>query len=160
MYQSYRIKAFLGAFTGEGRNDVNYVFFQIRDMMMQSRFIGAGAAAQMDSNIAVSADYIVTFLAVHFGYAAVILMAALFTGLIGKIFHMAFKQKNELGMMMACGSGMVFLYLQCCILWRILPFCRLCQVNCLSSQAEHPTWQFPLCLQGSCLVYTDSKCSA
>ena len=111
MYQSYRIKAFLGAFTGEGRNDVNYVLFQIRDMMMQSKFIGAGAAAQMDSNMAVGADYVVTFLAVHFGYAAVILMAALFTGLIGKIFHMAFKQKNELGMMMACGSGMVFFVL-------------------------------------------------
>ena len=89
----------------------NYVLFQIRDMMMQSKFIGAGAAAQMDSNMAVGADYVVTFLAVHFGYAAVILMVALFTGLIGKIFHMAFKQKNELGMMMACGSGMVFFVL-------------------------------------------------
>lgn len=111
MYQSYRIEAFLGAFTGEGRNDINYVFFQIRDMMMQSKFIGASGAAQMDSYLGVNVDYVITFLAVHFGYAAVILMAALFAGLIGKTFHMALKQKNELGMMMACGSGMVFFVL-------------------------------------------------
>lgn len=111
VYQSYRLKAFFGAFAGEGREGINYVLFQIRDMMVQSKFIGASDAAQMDSYIGISRDYLITFLAVHFGYIAVILTGALLGVLIGKTFHMALKQKNELGMMMSCGSSMVFFVL-------------------------------------------------
>ena len=110
-YQSQRIMGFFGAWKGEGKTTENYVFFQIRNMICNSKFWGESSLENMDSYIAVNMDYVITFLAVHFGYAAVILMAALFGILIGRIFYIALKQKNELGMMMSCGSGMVFLVL-------------------------------------------------
>lgn len=110
-YQSHRITTFLSAFKGEGRTTGNYLFFQIRDMISSSKFFGESSLGNMDSYININVDYVITFLAVHFGYVTIILMAALFGILIGRIFYMAFRQKNELGMMMACGSGMVFLVL-------------------------------------------------
>lgn len=113
-YQSYRIKAFIGAFTGEGKEGINYLFFQNRELLSSSKFLGASGmdiSERLASYTTINTDYVITFLASCYGYAIVILLAALFGIFIWRIFSMALKQKNQLGMMMSCGSGMVFLVL-------------------------------------------------
>ncbi len=113
-YQGQRLAAFIGAFKGEGREGVNYVFFQNRDLISQSRFWGAGRAEYLEGMLPgnmFNTDYILTFLASCYGYVTIILLAALFGVFIFRIFQVAFRQKNQVGMMMSCGCGMVFLVL-------------------------------------------------
>ena len=44
-----------------------------------------------------------------YGIIAAAVIIALLVGLIIKIFHISFKQKNQLGMIIGAGCGMVFL---------------------------------------------------
>lgn len=52
-------------------------------------------------------DYILTYLSSTYGMVAVLLLCSVLTVLIITVFHVALKQKNQLGMLMGCGCGMV-----------------------------------------------------
>lgn len=54
-------------------------------------------------------DYILTYLSSVYGTIAAILLCCIVAVLILAVFNTAMKQKNQLGMMMGCGCGIVFL---------------------------------------------------
>lgn len=53
-------------------------------------------------------DYVLVTLVAAYGMVAGVLAVALLLLLVAKIFHISFKQKNRLGMIMGCGCGVVF----------------------------------------------------
>lgn len=110
-YQSYRIRAFIDAFSGEGKEGINYLFFQNRELLSSSKFWGSSGINVSERLGSYNTDYVITFLTSCYGYVVAILMAALFGVFIWRIFSIAFRQKNQLGMMISCGNGMVFLVL-------------------------------------------------
>jgi len=58
---------------------------------------------------AFNADYILTYLSSVYGIIAAILLCCVLAVLIFAVFNTALRQKNQLGMMMGCGCGIVFL---------------------------------------------------
>ena len=58
---------------------------------------------------AFNADYILTYLSSVYGTIAAILLCCVLAVLIFVVFNTAMRQKNQLGMMMGCGCGIVFL---------------------------------------------------
>ena len=95
---------------GRDPKGINYVRYTVLDLLKGSRFVGADN--EVLDYIGVmpyyNREYVLAFLATSFGYAAVIALAAVLGLLIFGIFHIAFRQKNELGMIISCGCGMNF----------------------------------------------------
>lgn len=91
----------------------NYVRYKVLEILRGSRWIGRGDRADFSGFVTtvpgLNQSYVLAFVASVFGYIAVIGLAALFGVMLFLIFRTAFGQKNELGMMVSCGSGMVFL---------------------------------------------------
>ena len=58
---------------------------------------------------AFNADYILTYLSSVYGTITAILLCCVLAVLIFAVFNTAMRQKNQLGMMMGCGCGIVFL---------------------------------------------------
>lgn len=56
-----------------------------------------------------NADYILTYLSATYGIIAGIAACAMLVVLILAVFRTAVKQKNQLGMVMGCGCGMILL---------------------------------------------------
>ena len=110
-FQSRRIKMLLGL----DPQGVNYVRYRVLEILRGSRFIGRGNGADLTELVTTVPDlnqsYILSFVAATFGYAAVIGLAVLFGVMLFQIFRIAFGQKNELGMMISLGCGLVFLTL-------------------------------------------------
>lgn len=110
-FQSRRIRMLLGL----DPQGVNYVRYRVLEILRGSRFIGRGDGADLTEFVTTvpgfNQSYILSFVAAAFGYAAVIGLAVLFGVMLFQIFRIAFGQKNELGMMISCGCGLVFLTL-------------------------------------------------
>lgn len=110
-FQSRRIRMLLGL----DPQGVNYVRYRVLEILRGSRFIGRGDGADLTELVTTVPDlnqsYILSFVAAAFGYAAVIGLAVLFGVMMFQIFRIAFGQKNELGMMISFGCGLVFLTL-------------------------------------------------
>ncbi|MDE7404691.1 MAG: FtsW/RodA/SpoVE family cell cycle protein, partial [Lachnospiraceae bacterium] len=110
-FQSRRIRMLLGL----DPQGVNYVRYRVLEILRGSRFIGRGYGADLTELVTTVPDlnqsYILSFVAAAFGYAAVIGLTVLFGVMLFQIFRISFGQKNELGMMISCGCGLVFLTL-------------------------------------------------
>ncbi|MBD5546080.1 MAG: FtsW/RodA/SpoVE family cell cycle protein [Lachnospiraceae bacterium] len=110
-FQSRRIRMLLGL----DPQGVNYVRYRVLEILRSSRFIGRGDGADLTELVTTVPDfnqsYILSFVAAAFGYAVVIGLVLLFGVMLFQIFRIAFGQKNELGMMISCGCGLVFLTL-------------------------------------------------
>lgn len=109
--QSRRIRMLLGL----DPQGVNYVRYRVLEVLRGSRFIGRGYGAGLTELVTTVPDlnqgYILSFVAAAFGYVAVIGLTVLFGVILFQIFRIAFGQKNELGMMISLGCGLVFLTL-------------------------------------------------
>lgn len=103
-YQMARIHAFL-ANSGEE----NYLTATVRSVLASSQWIGSNDMDVTDLLPGFNADYILTYVSSMYGMLAAILFCCILALLIFAVFFMAGKQKNQLGMMMGCGCGMVFL---------------------------------------------------
>lgn len=105
--QSRRIRMFLGA----DPKGINYVRYAVLDALKDSQLIrtGSGDFSKFIGRVpSYNEDYVLAFLTVSFGYAAVAALAALLGLMVFGIFRITFRQKNELGMMISCGCGMNF----------------------------------------------------
>lgn len=105
-YQSARIQAFLNP---DASND--YVIKIIRTVLEESSFLGRNQEGL--ELIAVKLpelhnDNIFVGIVAAYGIFAGILIVTLLAGMVIKIFRVSFRQKNQLGMIMACSSGLVF----------------------------------------------------
>lgn len=74
-----------------------------------NKFIGSNSTGISRTFPSFNGDYILTYLSSTYGMTAAILVCCILTVMIFFIFGTALKQKNQLGMMMGCGCGMIFL---------------------------------------------------
>lgn len=104
---SRRVRMFLGL----DPKGINYTRYAVLDVLKDSQLIKTGNV-DFSKFIGIvpsyNEDYVLAFLAVSFGYVSVAALAALLGLMVFGIFRIAFRQKNELGMMISCGCGMNF----------------------------------------------------
>lgn len=104
LYQKERVSAF---FSTSG--DTAYLTRTLRSLLESSRLIGSNGADVSRTLPAFNGDYILTYLSSAYGMIAAVLVCCMLTVVIVIVFRTAVKQKNQLGMLMGCGCGMVFL---------------------------------------------------
>lgn len=104
LYQKERIHAFVS-----NSGDENYLTETLRSFLTTNKFIGSSDADITGMLPGFNTDYILTYLSSTYGMIAAILVCCILAVLILIIFATAMKQKNQLGMMMGCGCGMIFL---------------------------------------------------
>ena len=103
-YQKARIQAVVS-----NRGETSYLTATLRSILTANKFAGNSGVDVTEMLPAYNADYILAYLSSVYGMIAAILVCCILTVLILTVFHTAMKQKNQLGMMMGCGCGMIFL---------------------------------------------------
>ena len=103
-YQKARIQAFVS-----NTGDANYLTATIRSFLKTNKMIGSSGADISEKLPGFNADYLLTYLSSTYGMIVAILVCCVLAVLILFVFGTALKQKNQLGMMMGCGCGMIFL---------------------------------------------------
>jgi cell division protein FtsW (lipid II flippase) len=103
-YQKERIQAFVS-----NSGDANSLTMTVRSFLAANKFIGGNGVDISRFLPAFNADYILTYVSSTYGMIAAILVCCSLAVLIFIIFGTAMKQKNQLGMIMGCGCGMIFL---------------------------------------------------
>lgn len=114
-------KARLLAMTSSYEDGYNYVKLAIQEMLGRCQMVGAAAvnqsgAVEGTTGVSILADaglahteYVFIQLLSSFGILAGMIVVLLLALLIVKVFHISMKQKNQLGMMIGVGCGLVFL---------------------------------------------------
>lgn len=103
-YQKARLVAF---FTGSG--EANYLTNVLRNVAASCRLYGSNG---VDASITIpeyNSAYVLSYISITYGLIAGILIACALAALIAIVFGISLKQKNQLGMLMGCGCGMVLL---------------------------------------------------
>mgnify|MGYP000001843747 FL=1 len=103
----YQIARLQAIFSGGGEED--YFTEMLHSFWQQNKWIGKSGSDVMGNLPAFNADYILTYLSSVYGTIAAILLCCVLAVLIFAVFNTAMRQKNQLGMMMGCGCGIVFL---------------------------------------------------
>lgn len=103
-YQEARIRAFF-----RNDNDVNYITNTIRAFLKNSALVGSGKESIFGNIPDINQDYVFTYIVNSYGIIAGTLIVALLATLILFMFSAVIKQKNELGLVMGTGCGMVVL---------------------------------------------------
>lgn len=102
-YQMERLQA---AFSADSEN---YIQMMLQNFLSSSRFIGNSGMNITETLPEFNSDYILTCLTSMYGILPAILLCCILAALVFGIFNTAIKQKNQLGMLMGCGCGMVLL---------------------------------------------------
>ena len=103
-YQKARLVAF---FTGSG--EANYLTNVLRNVAASCRLYGSNG---VDASLTIpeyNSAYVLSYISITYGLIAGILIACALAALIAIVFGISLKQKNQLGMLMGCGCGMVLL---------------------------------------------------
>ena len=103
-YQKIRLQAF---FSNSG--DANYLTATLRSFLSTDKLIGSSRGDISEYLPGFNTDYLLTYLSSAYGMIAAMLICCLLAVLIFSVFGTALKQKNQLGMLMGCGCGMIFL---------------------------------------------------
>lgn len=102
----------LSAFFLHQGTDENYVSNMLRSLIRNSSFIGSTHTAEKSIFASLpdyNSSFILTWLASVYGKISILVVCAVFTLLIIWMFQSALKQKNQLGMIMGCGCGILML---------------------------------------------------
>ena len=103
-YQEARIKAI---FQKSGNA---YYMESILDPFLESyKFVGSSGKDLISELPNFNSDFIFTYLVSSYGLLAGILICCILAAIILIIFGASIRQKNQLGMVMGCGCGMIFL---------------------------------------------------
>ena len=103
-YQIARIQAMFSS-----GSETDYLTKMLHSLWRQNKLIGKSKSDVTGILPAFNADYILTYLSSVYGIIAAILLCCVLAVLIFAVFNTALRQKNQLGMMMGCGCGIVFL---------------------------------------------------
>ena len=103
-YQTERIRAFLSA-SGEGF----YLTSVLRGLCQNIEMIGNSGNDVIGSLPEFNSDYVFSYILNSYGIIAGIIIVAILAALVLFIFGASVKQKNELGMVMGFGCGMILL---------------------------------------------------
>lgn len=99
-YQEERIRSFL-----RGSGDGFYVTGIIRTLLKKVQWLGNSDAQVIGNLPEFNGDYIFTYVISTYGVVAGLLIVMVLSALILSIFYAAFKQKNQLGLVMGVGCG-------------------------------------------------------
>ncbi len=103
-YQRDRILAFL---TNSG--EANYLTQLIRTYLSNSVFLGnSGIQLAIEDIPDFNSSWILVYLSSTYGILVAVFVCCMLAILIIKVFSVSLKQKNQLGMVMGCGCGIVF----------------------------------------------------
>lgn len=105
-YYRDRLAAMLGM-TGEDGS--SYTVHFVREWMTGSRLIGEGRSLPDVAAMPSPNDTVLAWLAGYYGILEAIAVAGLLLFLILKFFHLSWRQRNQLGMLMGAGCSIVFL---------------------------------------------------
>lgn len=94
----------------------NHALQTLRSIVTNSAFIGASNKKSLLQE-GQNSDYILSTLSAYYGILAALVAVLLIFLLIRKIFQISSSQKNQLGMMMGYGCGMVFFV---SVFWNVL----------------------------------------
>lgn len=103
-YQKERIHAIVS-----GSGDANSLTATVRSFVETNKFIGSNGADVSQALPSFNGDYLLTYLSSTYGMIIAISVCCILAVMILAVFGMAVKQKNQLGMVMGCGCGMIFL---------------------------------------------------
>lgn len=106
-YQMARLRAFL---MQDG--DYGYITITLRELLKSSRLIGGdkGTVASLTDRLpGFNSDYILVSLMSSYGILAGVLILVLLAVLMGNIFRISVRQKNQLGMLLGISCGILFL---------------------------------------------------
>lgn len=87
----------------------NYLTSTLRSLLETSQWVGSSGEDISGILPSFNGDYVLTYLSATYGIIIAILICCILASMILIIFGMAVKQKNQLGMLMGCGCGMIFL---------------------------------------------------
>lgn len=103
-YQIERIDSFLSA-SGDGF----YLTSLLRTLRTNIQMVGNSGTNVIDSLPEVNGDYVFAYILNSYGLLAGIVVVAVLATLVVFVFGIAIQQKNELGMIMGFGCGMILL---------------------------------------------------
>lgn len=103
-YQEERIRSFLS-----GSGDGFYITDIIRTLLKKVQWMGSSEAQVIGNLPEFNGDYIFTYVISTYGIWAGLLIVVVLAVLILSIFGTAFKQKNQLGLVMGVGCGTLLL---------------------------------------------------
>lgn len=103
-YQVDRIRAFI---TNSG--EANYLTNMFRTYLDNCQLFGNSGMEVVGYIPEFNSQWILVYLSSTYGVIAGALICCILAVLVVKIFSISLKQKNQLGMVMGCGCGMVFL---------------------------------------------------
>lgn len=104
-YRSVRIKSFLN---GNTNGEIYDYGRQLAiDFMRNSHWMGKSGQEMVGVVPDINNDYLLLFLASHYGVAAVVLVGLLLLVVVTRMVHIAFGQRNQLGMIIGCGCGIL-----------------------------------------------------
>ncbi len=122
-YRSERLRMLL---SGDLTND--YLVTATREIRDHSALLGGSESGIRRISETVPemfvSDYTLVGIGSVFGIAAVAVLLLLLIALVAKIFHISFSQKNQLGMMVGCGCGIVFfwkIFVSCLVNFQLIP---------------------------------------
>ncbi|MDD2958498.1 MAG: FtsW/RodA/SpoVE family cell cycle protein [Lachnospiraceae bacterium] len=104
-YQTERFRYFLSGDTSK----YDYTGTMLKSCLTQMKVLGAGEKSTAVTVPCFNSDYILTFLGTFYGLIAAILVCLVLLFVTFRIFRISIRQKNQLGMIMGCGCGLVFL---------------------------------------------------
>lgn len=102
-YQLERIRVFLAI-----NGDMHPLKRVLQDAFRNSKMIGTGSIDITGSVDGINADYLLSYLTSTYGLLTGIAVCCIISGLVIYVFLISKKQKNQLGMMMGYGCGMIF----------------------------------------------------
>lgn len=103
-YQVARLQAFLTA-----SGDANYMTAMLRANLLNSQFIGSSQNELTESLLYFNSSYILSYILSTYGLLLGAVICCTLLVLVVKIFSISFRQKNQLGMCMGCGCGVIIL---------------------------------------------------
>lgn len=104
-YQRDRIRAFF-----VGSEDADYITNRLRALARAGRLVGGSGRDIADVIPSFNRDYILTYLTTSYGILAGAAVCCILAALIFLVFRAAVRQKNQLGLVMGWGCGLVFLF--------------------------------------------------
>ena len=107
MLASYQIQRIQTFFSGSDElNYINNIYSILRSNMQNSQFIGSNGR-DLKYMFEVGDSYLFSYVLSVYGQGAAIMIMGILIFLILQIFSLSFQQKNQVGMCMGCGCGMV-----------------------------------------------------
>lgn len=107
-YQRLRLQSFFHIL--DETNDYSFVYRCVRTILENSKWIGASIdMADSHYQLMQSSGFILTQLMASYGMLFGVIVVLAFLMLLSHMFHITWKQKNQLGFMIGAGCGLVFL---------------------------------------------------